>query len=314
MRRRGFTLIELLVVIAIIALLMGILMPALNEARNRALVLVCGSNLSGLGKACELYATENEDTFPRSAGAGSKWTTTGKINRWSAPFFGTEEEAFGITATAPGQGTITSCWYLLVKYASVKPDQFVCKGDDAQVFDIAATEASRLSRTLETVWDFGACDRGLPLMPGEMVSYAYQMPFNVPNPHPGGNQPPTVTFCIIDQSNPGTPVAADRNPHLSKEAITIPNMDVGANSFAHQSKGQNVLFKDGRVEFLKKNGPRVGIGGDNIYTHAPITDTWLNGGGPDGTRPTGNGDAGATNPGPEGLNDAYLVLEVNYQQ
>lgn len=313
MRRRGFTLIELLVVIAIIALLMGILMPALNEARNRALILVCGSNLSGLGKACELYATENHDTFPRSAGAGSTWSTEGTINRWSAPFLGTEEEAFAITATVPGQGTITSCWYLLVKYASVKPDQFVCKGDDAQVFDIAATEASRLSRTLETVWDFGGCDRGLPLMPGEMVSYAYQMPFNVPNPHGGPGQPGTVTFCIIDQSNPGTPVAADRNPHLSKEALAIENMDVGANSFAHQGKGQNVLFKDGRVEFLKKNGPRVGIGGDNIYTHSPITVDWRDGGGQDGTPPTGNGDAGATNPGPEGLNDGYLVLEVNYQ-
>ena len=66
MKRKGFTLVELLVVIAIIALLMGILMPALSKVRQIANRLVCGTNLSGIGKAMMVYANEYDDEFPRA--------------------------------------------------------------------------------------------------------------------------------------------------------------------------------------------------------------------------------------------------------
>ena len=63
-RTKGFTLIELLVVIAIIALLVTILMPSLNRARELARQSICASNLNGLGKGFILYATENNDAWP----------------------------------------------------------------------------------------------------------------------------------------------------------------------------------------------------------------------------------------------------------
>ncbi len=65
MKKKGFTLVELLVVIAIIALLMGILMPALARVRAIAFRMVCGSNLSGIGKAMLIYANDYEDEFPQ---------------------------------------------------------------------------------------------------------------------------------------------------------------------------------------------------------------------------------------------------------
>ncbi len=60
-KRRAFTLIELLVVIAIIAILMGILMPALNRVKEQGRRAVCLSNLRQLQLAWDMYAGENDD-------------------------------------------------------------------------------------------------------------------------------------------------------------------------------------------------------------------------------------------------------------
>jgi prepilin-type N-terminal cleavage/methylation domain-containing protein/prepilin-type processing-associated H-X9-DG protein len=72
-KRKGFTLIELLVVIAIIALLMGILMPALQRVRKQARTVYCLSSLRQLGIAAQAYAMENDDFLPRALDHKVKW-------------------------------------------------------------------------------------------------------------------------------------------------------------------------------------------------------------------------------------------------
>ena len=62
-KKEGFTLIELLVVIAIIALLMAILMPALQRVRKQARNGVCQAHLRGLGLGLHLYQNDNDGKF-----------------------------------------------------------------------------------------------------------------------------------------------------------------------------------------------------------------------------------------------------------
>jgi prepilin-type N-terminal cleavage/methylation domain-containing protein/prepilin-type processing-associated H-X9-DG protein len=65
-KNNGFTLIELLVVIAVIALLLSILMPALNKAKDLAMGAACKGNLKNYTLAVAMYCDDNDGKFPQA--------------------------------------------------------------------------------------------------------------------------------------------------------------------------------------------------------------------------------------------------------
>jgi len=273
MKRKGFTLVELLVVIAIIALLMGILMPALARVRQLAFRMTCGTNLSGIGKAMLLYANDYQDEMPRGGGRNTTW---GIVPAWDAA---SRFQAYGLAADGSGgTATISSCFYLLVKYTEVTPKSFVCKGDagttEFKLSDLTTAVGSNFE--LIDAWDFGPTGENF-----KHCSYSYHMPFGL--------------YALTVSSEPGFAVAADRNPFLKSpaaDAKTLANFKPDltgmggtsdqakeGNAIAHQLDGQNVMFLDTHVAFEKR--AYCSIEDDNIY----LISTDLTKGSPIGTIP-----------------------------
>ena len=235
-RAKAFTLIELLVVIAIIAMLVGILVPAVSKAQEFARRVKCSANLDGVSTALSLYHSEYE-FYPLVPLNGGDWRVPIGHGRGIDP------------ARGGSQGrNSTSCLYLLVKEEFTSEEMFVCP---------ATREKSR--REGDEWWDF---------VDGTAISYSLTNPYGEKHYFDDGAGPREL---MADSSPYFDPATGVRNQvEVVDWSDASPAEVRRGNSPNHKGEGQNVMVAGGAVGWRKRAD--IGLDNDNIYSRAQESD------------------------------------------
>lgn len=120
-RAEAFTLIELLVVIAIIALLLAILIPSLQRAKEQSYKIVCGNNMRQLGLGLRMFGDDNDGQIPSHPGAWWLWDIAYSTTNYLMSKTGGSRDIFYCPSDHTKNGDMAICWQYSQAYGGSWP-------------------------------------------------------------------------------------------------------------------------------------------------------------------------------------------------